>query len=281
MTEDIFDKFSDPKLVEILTGSITKKAQKFGQLRFMEVCGTHTMSIGRYGLKDLLPENIDLLSGPGCPVCVTHNVHIDKMIALARIPGNIIATFGDMLRVPGSTSSLNQEMANGADVRVIYSPLDAVNIAIENPDKNVVFIGIGFETTAPTTAIAIKQAKDFGLKNFSVLSAHKNMIGALESLVSDSQTKIDGLILPGHVCVITGYKCFEFLSEKYKTPGVVSGFEIVDILQAIDMLLDLNIQKAQRKPIKIKNAYTRLVSPTGNKQALGVINEVFDLVDSD
>lgn len=201
-------------------------------IKLMEVCGSHTMAIAKFGIKQMLPENVELISGPGCPVCVTPNLMIDKMIALSKLPDITIATFGDMMRVPGSTSSLLDEKANGANIQVVYSPLDALKLA-QKSESDVVFLGVGFETTAPTVAATIVRAKNLGLKNFSVLCAHKNMPGALELIAGDKNVQVDGLILPGHVSTITGLAPYQFLAEKYKIPGVVAGFEAQDIMLAI------------------------------------------------
>lgn len=268
--------FNNPNLVEALQKLIEKKAHDLPQINLMEVCGTHTMSIARYGIRNLLPKNIKLLSGPGCPVCVTPNSSIDKMIALCNIPNLVITTFGDMMRVPGSSSNLLKEQADGANIKIVYSPLDALQIAQENPNKNVVFLAVGFETTAPTTAAAIKRAKNLELKNFFVFCAHKNMPGALELIANDPKVKINGLILPGHVSTITGIKPYEFLADKYKIPGVVSGFEAVDIMQSIEML----VSQIANNEHKIQNEYTRGVNTEGNIKAQNLINEVFDTCDS-
>ena len=221
-----------------------------------------------------MPDNVRLASGPGCPVCVTSNHDIDKMLAIARIPDVIITTFGDMTRVPGSTSSLLAEQANGADVRIVYSPLDALRIARENPDREVVFIGVGFETTTPLVAMAVKRAAEEGLENFSVIGAHKNMPGALEAIVNDPELKIDALILPGHVSTIIGMEPYEFLAREYDIPGVITGFEPNDILQGIAMLLRQIVEG--RSDIEI--AYARGVMPEGNPTAIAAIDEVFETV---
>ncbi len=262
--------FKDPELAKGLVSAIEKWAP--AQANLMEVCGTHTVAIARNGLRDLMPEGVRLSSGPGCPVCVTHNKDIDTVIALARIPGVIITTFGDMTRVPGSTSSLLAEQAAGHDVRIVYSPLDALTIAQENPDKQVIFVGVGFETTTPLVAMAIKRAAAQSLKNFTVFAAHKNMPGALEAIIADPQLKVDALILPGHVSTIIGIEPYKFLAEKYGIPGVISGFEPLDVLQCIAMIMrQLHDGRAE-----IEIAYARGVMPEGNPVARAVIDEVFD-----
>ena len=220
----------------------------------------------------IMPEGCRLASGPGCPVCVTSNHDIDAVIALARIPDVILTTFGDMTRVPGSTSSLLKEQADGRDVRIVYSPLDALTIAKENPDRPVVFVGVGFETTTPLVAMAIKRAAAMGLENFSVYAAHKNMPGALDVLMGDPDLKVDALILPGHVSTIIGVKPYQFLAEKYGIPGVVTGFEPLDVLQGIAMLM----RQLHEGRAEIENAYARGVMPEGNPVALTAIDDVFE-----
>lgn len=227
--------FKDPRLARGLIESIQALAPKSATL--MEVCGTHTVAIARNGIRGLMPEGVRLASGPGCPVCVTSNHDIDKVIALARVPEVTIATFGDMTRVPGSTSSLLAEQAAGRSVEIVYSPLDALRLAQENPDRQIVFVGVGFETTTPLVAMAIKRARAMGLTNFTVYGAHKNMPGALEVIINDPALKLDALILPGHVSTIIGAEPYRFLAEKYGIPGVITGFEPVDVLQGIAMIM--------------------------------------------
>ena len=248
------------------------KARVDGQYRFMEVCGTHTMSIFRFGLRQLLPAGIELLSGPGCPVCVTPNGYLDKAIAIAGGKNVIITTFGDMLRVPGSRSTLEIEKAAGCDIRTVYSTTDALEIAGKNPTKEVVFLGVGFETTAPTVAQSIIIAKKSGIKNYSVLSAHKTMPEALGSLAG-SGLNVDGFILPGHVTAITGTAPYRFLAKILKKRCVVSGFEPLDILQSILILIK------QKQP-KVEIQYKRIAASGGNPKARGVIYKVFEKCDS-
>ncbi len=262
--------FDDPKLAQGLIDAIAKWAP--AQATLMEVCGTHTASIGRAGIRNVMPEGVRLASGPGCPVCVTSNHDIDTVIALARVPEIIITTFGDMTRVPGSTSSLIAEQAKGADVRICYSPLDALRIARENPDRQVVFVGVGFETTTPAIAASVQRAKRDGLNNFTVFVAHKNMPGALEAIISDPQLKVDALILPGHVSTIIGMEPYRFLSEKYHIPGVITGFRALDILEGIAMIM----RQLHEGRAEIENAYKRSVMEDGNPAARAVIEEVFD-----
>lgn len=266
--------FRDPELARGLIHSIEKWAPE--QATLMEVCGTHTVAIARNGLRTMMPEGIRLASGPGCPVCVTSNKDIDTVIALSRVPGVTIATFGDMTRVPGSTSSLLKEQAQGRSINIVYSPLDALTLAKENPDEQIVFVGVGFETTTPLVAMAIKRAKAMGLKNFSVFVAHKNMPGALETIVADPALKIDALILPGHVSTIIGVKPYEFLAQKYGIPGVITGFEPVDVFQGIAMIM----RQLHEGRAEIEIAYSRGVMKEGNPVALAAIEEVFEKVDA-
>lgn len=266
--------FRDPELARGLIHSIEKWAPE--QATLMEVCGTHTVAIARNGLRTMMPEGIRLASGPGCPVCVTSNKDIDTVIALSRVPGVTIATFGDMTRVPGSTSSLLKEQAQGRSINIVYSPLDALTLAKENPDEQIVFVGVGFETTTPLVAMAIKRAKAMGLKNFSVFVAHKNMPGALETIVADPALKINALILPGHVSTIIGVKPYEFLAQKYGIPGVITGFEPVDVLQGIAMIM----RQLHEGRAEIEIAYSRGVMKEGNPVALAAIEEVFETVDA-
>ena len=241
---------------------------------FMEVCGGHTMAIHRFGINSLLPDNIKLISGPGCPVCVTSKSFIDQAIAYSKMPDTIIATFGDLIRVPGSDSSLEKELANGADVRIVFSGLEAFDIAIKNKTKKVIFLGLGFETTAPGTAVVIKEAARLNLHNFFVLSAHKIMPPAMEAIIKNG-TAIHGFICPGHVSAITGSKIFQFISDKYGLSCVVTGFEPIDLLQAILMLVE---QVEDRNP-QTAIQYKRAVTVEGNLLAQKQMNDVFILRD--
>jgi hydrogenase expression/formation protein HypD len=244
------------------------------KISFMEVCGGHTMAIQKHGIPSLLPKKINLLSGPGCPVCVTSRKFIDTAIALSKLDDVIITTFGDLIRVPGSTSTLNQEKARGANVKIIYSILDAIELAKENPDKQIVFLAIGFETTAPGTAAGILHAKKENLDNFYVLSAHKIMPPAMAALV-DEGVKIDGYIAPGHVSTITGSSIYKDIPEKYNIPVVISGFEPMDLLQSIYMLL--NQIKDSTPQVEIQ--YKRAVREQGNLKAQKLLEEVFETRD--
>ena len=267
--------FKDPQLARGLIDSINRLAPE-GGATLMEVCGTHTVAIARNGIRNLMPAGTKLSSGPGCPVCVTANRDIDTVIALAKIPGVIITTFGDMTRVPGSTSSLLAEQAKGADVRIVYSPLDALTLADANPDRQVIFVGVGFETTTPAVAVAIRRAAAQGLKNFTVFAAHKNMPGALEAIINDPALKLDALILPGHVSTIIGMEPYRFLAETYGIPGVITGFEAVDVLQGIAMIM----RQFHEGRAEIEIAYARGVSPEGNPTARAAIDEVFETCES-
>ncbi len=268
-------EFRDPVLAKRLIDKIQQVADK--PMKLMEVCGTHTMAIAKHGLRDVMPENVGLLSGPGCPVCVTANADIDTAIEMARQDGVVLATFGDMMKVPGSYSSLAEEKAEGRDVRVVYSPLDALEIAEEEPDKHVVFLGVGFETTAPAVASAMQTAKQRGLRDFSVLSLHKTVPYALKALVDDPDVQITGFILPGHVSTIIGLKPYRFLAEEYGIPSVIAGFEPIDVLQTIWMLA----QQIHEGKAEVEIAYKRGVMPEGNRAALQRIEEVFEPSDSE
>ena len=271
------DEYRAPEQVMQLVAHLQQRARLLPHtaarpLRIMEVCGGHTHAIFKFGLDQLLPENIEFIHGPGCPVCVTSNRDIDTVIALARTDNVTIATFGDMTRVPGSTSSLLKEQAAGRSVQIVYSPLDALTLAQQNPDREIVFVGVGFETTTPLVAMAIKRAAAAGLKNFSVFGAHKNMPGALEAIINDPQLKVDALILPGHVSTIIGAEPYRFLAEKYGIPGVITGFEPVDVLQGIAMIM----RQLHEGRADIEIAYARGVMPEGNPVALAAIDEVFE-----
>ncbi|MFO7884341.1 MAG: hydrogenase formation protein HypD [Desulfobacteraceae bacterium] len=263
------EEYRDGELARKIAAEIRTLSSK--PLRLMEVCGTHTMSIFRHGIKTVLPDNITLLSGPGCPVCVTSQRDIDAFIALSMEENVILTTFGDLMRVPGSVSSLQQQKARGRDVRVVYSVFDAVKLAEDTPGKEVIFCAVGFETTTPTIAAAILTAKARGLENFSIYSAHKTTPPALGALMETRGVRIDGFILPGHVSVITGTKAFLPVFETYDIPSVVAGFEPVDILAAILRLVRQN----ETRVSLLENAYPRAVSQEGNPKAREVMHQVF------
>ncbi|MBU4487493.1 MAG: hydrogenase formation protein HypD [Candidatus Omnitrophica bacterium] len=269
------DEFRDLKLAKNLSAKIEKLARGRGRYNFMEVCGTHTNTFYRFGLAKLLPENIRLISGPGCPVCVTDASYIDSAITLAGSGDTIITTFGDMIKVPGSKSSLYRERAKGRNIRIVYSSLDALRIAEENPSKDVIFLGVGFETTAPTVAMAIIEAKKRRVRNFFVYSAHKLIPPAMTAILKDKNVALDGFILPAHVSSIIGADGYKFL-KKFNIPGVIAGFEPLDMLQGILLLvMDVNSGKAG-----IVNEYNRVVHKRGNKRAQEVMQRIFAPCDS-
>jgi len=268
------EEYRDPAIAQSLVHQLETANTR--PIRLMEVCGTHTMAIFRHGIRALLPNTIALLSGPGCPVCVTAQGEVDAFVALARHPDVTVTTFGDLMRVPGSGSSLQRESAEGADVRMVYSPMDAVTLAAERPDREVVFLGVGFETTAPTIAAAILSAKKLELKNFSIFSAHKTVPVALETLMENPQVKIDGFLLPGHVSVIIGLDAYQPFFDQYRLPSVVAGFEPVDVLRGILELVSMIEDKAP----DLSNVYTRAVTRQGNSQAQQVMAEVFEPSDA-
>ena len=268
------DEFRNPELAAAMAGVLAKYSGK--PLKLMEVCGTHTMSISRYGIRSLLPMGIRLVSGPGCPVCVTPAGFIDAAVQLAEVKDVIIATFGDLIRVPGRRSSLAVVKALGADVRMIYSPLDCIKLAVENPQKRVVFLSVGFETTTPVTALAVINAGKSGIKNFSVLTANKTMPEAIKLLAGDSSVGVDGYLYPGHVSVITGLKMYEDVAVEYGIPGVVAGFEPTDILHAVMTLSEL----ADKGTATVVNEYSRVVRNEGNPTAIEKMYEVFRPCDS-
>ncbi|ABB30366.1 hydrogenase expression/formation protein HypD [Geobacter metallireducens RCH3] len=271
------DEFRDRHVVLGLAARIREHvAGRTEPMTFMEVCGTHTMSIYQYGLRTLLPPQVRLISGPGCPVCVTPNEYLDRAVALCRLPDVIVATFGDMVRVPGSTSSLQEERARGADIRIVYSPLDAVAIAARNPEKRVVFLGVGFETTAPAIGGSILAAKKQGLANYFVLAAHKTMPKPMGVLSADPELKIDGYICPAHVSTITGPEIYRFLAEEFHIPCVITGFEPADVMQGVEML----VRQVVAGESRVETQYSRVVRPEGNRKAQEVIREVFTPCDA-
>ncbi len=270
------DEYRDPQLAKSLIEALQTRDYKRGEIRLMEICGTHTVSIFRSGLRKLLPPQIRLISGPGCPVCVTANEDIDRAIWLAGQPGVILTTFGDLVRVPGSTSSLNVERSKGADVRIVYASLDALEIARQNPGREVVFIGIGFETTAPTIAAAIKQASMSGVNNFSVFSVHKVLPPAMRALLEAREVRLDGFLCPGHVSIVTGSGIYEEVVKNYGVPCVVTGFEPLDILQGISSAVEL----VESGRAEVVNMYRRVVTRDGNAAARKIMDEIFEPADS-
>ena len=271
----LVEEYRDREIAQGIADHIKRISRK--PIRLMEVCGTHTMSIFRAGIRAMLPETITLLSGPGCPVCVTSQREIDAFIQMARLKDVILTTFGDLMRVPGTRSSLQKERAAGRDIRIVYSVSDALRIARENHDKKVAFPGVGFETTVPTIAASILSARRMGLDNYYVFSAHKRVTPALVALMESPDVRIDGFILPGHVSVIIGLGAYEPFFEQYQTPCVVSGFEPVDILQAIYLLVE---QVEIGRPA-LENGYRRAVTFEGNGKALKIMGKVFQKADVD
>ncbi len=263
-------EFRRSDLAEGLITQIRHRSQT--PARFMEFCGGHTVTIFRYGIRQVLPATIEMVSGPGCPICVTANADLDKAIAFAQIPEVIIATFGDMLKVPGSHTSLQELKADGADVRMVYSTSDALKMAEENPTKSVVFLGIGFETTAPTVAASILQAADKRISNYYVLSLHKLCPPVIRAILDAGEVRLHGLICPGHVSTIIGSHPWEFIARDYGIPCVVSGFEPLDILQCVAML----VAQVEKGRSEVEIAYRRGVRPEGNQEALRLMERVFE-----
>jgi hydrogenase expression/formation protein HypD len=266
------DEYRDREIVLNLAKEIKKVSTR--PVKLMEVCGGHTMSIQKFGIPYLLPETVELISGPGCPVCVTSRGFIDKAVAYSRLEDVIITTYGDLIRVPGSSSSLEKERARGADVRIVYSILDALEIARASKDKKIVFLGIGFETTAPSTAAGIIKAQMAGIRNFYVYSAHKVMPPAMEQLI-DEGVEIDGYIGPGHVSTITGEGIYTDIPKKFGLGVCISGFEPVDLMEAILML----VKQIENDDAKVETQYTRAVKPEGNVRAQQMLDEVFEYGD--
>ena len=267
------DEFRDPELGRALAGEILSLVEPGRHYKVMEVCGGHTHSIYKYGIDDLLPENVELVHGPGCPVCVIPMGRVDDGIALAKMPDVIFACFGDMMRVPGSNGSLLDAKAEGADVRMVYSPLDALRIAKRNPDREVIFFALGFETTAPSTALTLRRARAEGVPNFSCMCNHVTIVPPLRALLDSPDLRLDGFVGPGHVSTVVGARPFEFIPADYGKPVVISGFEPLDVLQSVRMILG---QLADGRS-EVENQYSRVVPYEGNPTALKVMSEVFEL----
>jgi hydrogenase expression/formation protein HypD len=267
------DDFRNADLAQALSAKIHTLADPGRRYKIMEVCGGHTHTIYRHGIKDLLPPEIELVHGPGCPVCVLPMGRVDDGIAIAEQPGVIFTCFGDMMRVPGSKGTLLEVKARGADIRMVYSPLDALRIARENPDREVVFYAIGFETTAPSTAVTLIRAKRAGIRNFSVFCNHVTIVPPLRALLDSPDIRIDGFVAPGHVSTVIGCRPYEFMSTDYGKCVVVAGFEPLDLLQAIAMLM----QQFADGRCEVENQYSRVVTWEGNLQALKSMAEVFRL----
>lgn len=272
------DEFRDPikakallKEITILADGLKEKLKR--PVYIMEVCGGHTHSIFRYGIENMLPESIELIHGPGCPVCVLPMGRVDDCVAIAERPNVIFTTFGDAIRVPGSKKSLLQAKAEGADVRMVYSPLDSLSIAKKNPDKEVVFFGLGFETTMPSTAFTVLKAEEDGIKNFSLFCNHITIIPTVKAVLDSPDLQLDGFLGPGHVSMVIGNKPYEFIAKHYNRPVVVAGFEPLDILQSLWMVL----KQLQAGEARIENQYRRIVPENGNKMALEAIGKTFEL----
>jgi len=267
------DEFRDAGLGRVVAGEILAAVEPGRHYKLMEVCGGHTHSIYKYGVDDLLPDSVELVHGPGCPVCVIPMGRVDDAIALARNEEVIFTCFGDMMRVPGSEQSLLEAKAEGADVRMVYSPLDALRIAKTNPDRQVIFFAIGFETTAPSTALTLMRARTEGVTNFSCFCNHVTIVPPLRALLESPDLRLDGFIGPGHVSTVVGARPFEFIPKDYGKPVAVAGFEPLDLLQAVLMI----IRQLADGRSEVENQYTRVVPYDGNPAALRVLSEVFEL----
>ena len=266
------DEYRDPKLAAVLSRQIHRSVTRPWVI--MEVCGGQTHSIVKYGIDTLLPETVELVHGPGCPVCVTPLEMIDRALAIAAQTDVIFCSFGDMLRVPGSSTDLLSIKAQGGDVRIVYSPLDAVKIAQDNPFKEIVFFAVGFETTAPANAMAVFQAKALGLDNFSLLVSHVLVPPAMEAILSSKVNRVQGFLAAGHVCAVMGYKEYFPIAAKYKVPIVVTGFEPLDILQGIAMC----VEQLEEGRYEVENQYIRSVTESGNHHAQDLVSKVFCVI---
>jgi hydrogenase expression/formation protein HypD len=266
-------EFRDPELARALSAEISALAEPGRHYKLMEICGGHTHTIYRHGIKDLLPENVELVHGPGCPVCVLPMGRVDEGIAIAERPEVIFTCFGDMMRVPGSKGNLLEVKARGADIRMVYSPLDALRIARENPDREVIFYAIGFETTAPSTALTLQRAKKEGIENFSVFCNHVTIVPPVRALLDSPDLRLDAFIGPGHVSTVIGCRPYGFMPEDYGKPCVVAGFEPLDLLQSIMMLM----RQLKEGRCEVENQYGRAVLWEGNTKALESLADVFEL----
>jgi hydrogenase expression/formation protein HypD len=266
------DEYRDPAAARALVSQITRLADG-EHVKFMEVCGGHTHTIYRHGIEHLLPANVELVHGPGCPVCVIPMGRVDDAIAVAETPGVIFTSFGDMMRVPGGNGSLLQAKARGADVRFVYSPLDALRLAQDNPDREVVFFAVGFETTAPSTALTVLRARQLGVTNFSVFCNHVTIVPPIKAILESPDLRLNGFLGPGHVSTVVGNRPYRFVTEHYRKPLVTAGFEPLDILEAVAMLLT---QLSQGR-CEIENQYKRVVRDEGNPRAIAILGEVFEL----
>jgi hydrogenase expression/formation protein HypD len=267
------DEYRDPVAARRVLSAIGELADPDRHYKFMEVCGGHTHTIYRHGIEHVLPENVELVHGPGCPVCVIPMGRIDDAIAVAETPGVIFTSFGDMMRVPGGKGTLLEAKARGADVRFVYSPLDALKIAVDNPDREVVFFAVGFETTAPSTAVTLLKARDDEVMNFSVFSNHVTIVPPIKAILDSPDLRLDGFLGPGHVSTVVGNHPYDFVASEYAKPLVTAGFEPLDILQSIAMLL----AQISEGRCEVENQYTRIVRDEGNPRALQFLAEVFEL----
>ena len=266
------DEFRDQRLAALLAHSIAEESAG-RHWKIMEVCGGHTHTIYKYGIEDVLPPNVELVHGPGCPVCVIPMGRVDDGIAVAKTPGVIFTCFGDMMRVPGSEGSLLDAKAQGADVRMVYSPLDALRVARENPDREVVFYAIGFETTAPSTALTVLRAAEESIPNFTVFCNHVTIVPPMKAILDSPDLRLDGFLGPGHVSTVVGCRPYDFVAKRYQKPVVVVGFEPLDILQGVFMI----VRQVNEGRCQVENQYTRIVREDGNPRALEVIRQVFKL----
>jgi hydrogenase expression/formation protein HypD len=267
------DEYRDPVAARRVLATIRQLAGTERPFKFMEVCGGHTHAIYRHGIEHVLPSNVELVHGPGCPVCVIPMGRIDDAIAVAETPSVIFTSFGDMMRVPGGNGTLLEAKARGADVRIVYSPLDALKVAMDNPDREVVFFAVGFETTAPSTAVTLLKARDEGVMNFSVFSNHVTIVPPIKAILESPDLRLDGFLGPGHVSTVVGNHPYRFVAKQYGKPLVTAGFEPLDILQAIAMLLT----QIREGRCEVENQYTRIVRDEGNPRALSYLAEVFEL----
>jgi len=270
------NRFMDKKILK----NIAEQLKNFPlneEFRIMEICGTHTAEFFKTGVKDIFPDGLILIDGPGCPVCVTPNSYLDRAIEIAKVHNTIITTFGDMIKVPSSYSSLRNEISDGMDVRIVYSPMNCLEIAEQNPDKEIIFLSIGFETTAPAEAVAVIEAKKRNIKNFSILPGNKLTPPAVEALINAEEVKIDGFIIPGNVSAVTGADIWKFIPDKYSKPSVIAGFETGDLIRGVLTLLELLIHRKN----ELKNEYKVIVKKEGNKRALEIMNKVFMKTDSE
>ncbi len=272
-------EFRDPvkakTLIKKINGLKEKLVDKtkYRPIQIMEFCGGHTHTIFRYGIEPMLPDWIEMIHGPGCPVCVLPMGRVDNCVALAQRPDVIFTTFGDAMRVPGSKMSLLQAKAEGADIRMTYSPMDALELAKKNPDREVIFFGLGFETTMPSTALTVIQAKKLGINNFSLFCNHITTVPTIKAVLDSPDMQIDGFLAPGHVGMVVGERPFDFIADIYHKPIIITGFEPLDILQSIWMVL----KQMAEKRCQVENQYARIVPPSGNPAALNAISKVFEL----